>query len=78
MTLLAAIASLRARGAARIVVAAPVASPQAARDIEREADEAVILDAPAGFYAVGQFYQHFDQTSDDEVIALLAEAWGRG
>lgn len=77
MTLLAAIASLRLRGAARIVVAAPVASPQAADDIAREADESVILDAPRGFYAVGQFYRTFGQTSDAEVVRLLNEAWGR-
>jgi putative phosphoribosyl transferase len=77
MTLLAAVESLRRRGAARIVVAAPVAAPSAAHDIARSADEAVILETPPGFYAVGQFYRFFDQTSDAEVVALLEEAWAR-
>ena len=75
LTLLAAIESLRRRGAARIVVAAPVASPAAAHDIARVADETVILEAPDGFYAVGQFYRDFDQTSDAAVVHLRAEAW---
>jgi len=74
-TLLAAVASLRRRGAARIVVAAPVTAIAAARDIGRVADEVIVLDKPADFYAVGQFYHYFDQTSDAEVIELLREAW---
>ena len=74
-TLLAAVASLRRRGAARIVVAAPVAAIAAARDIGRVADEVIVLDKPPDFYAVGQFYHYFDQTSDAEVIERLREAW---
>lgn len=78
MTLLAAVESLKRRGAARIVVAAPVASPSAVREVARVADEVVVLDAPPDFYAVGQFYRDFDQTSDAEVVQLLQEAWSRG
>lgn len=72
MTLLAALDSLRRRGAARVIVAAPVASPDAAARIARAADDIVVLEEPSGFYAVGQFYSVFDQTSDDEVVRLLA------
>ena len=77
MTLMAAVESLRRRDATRVVVAAPVASPQALRDLEPIADEVIVLDAPSGFYAVGQFYRSFDQTPDAEVVRLLAEAWDR-
>lgn len=78
MTLRAAVESLRRRGAERIIVAAPVASPPAVREIGRVADEVVVLEAPPDFYAVGQFYRDFDQTSDAEVVRLLEEAWSRG
>lgn len=71
MTLLAALESLRRRGAARIVVATPVAPPEAATRIGAKADEYVVLLEPAGFGAVGQFYYEFDQTSDAEVMRLL-------
>lgn len=74
-TLLAAVGSLRRRGAARIVVAAPVAARPAVRDLARVADEVIVLDEPPDFYAVGQFYHYFDQTSDAEVMDLLREAW---
>jgi len=76
-TLLAAVGSLRRRGAERIVVAAPVASMEAARDVGRVADEVIVLATPPDFYAVGQFYGFFDQTSDAEVVELLRQAWTR-
>jgi putative phosphoribosyl transferase len=71
MTLLAALDSLRRRGAARIIVATPVASPDATAHIAPKADEFVTLLEPPDFYAVGQFYSRFEQTSDDEVVRLL-------
>lgn len=71
MTLLAALESLRRRGAGRIVVATPVAAPQAAERIRSKADELVTLLEPPGFAAVGQFYRTFDQTTDAEVVELL-------
>jgi len=77
MTLLSAVESLRRRDAARIIVAAPVASVPAARDLDRAADEVVVLEEPPDFYAVGQFYRFFDQTPDAEVVELLREAWSR-
>ena len=76
-TLKAAVESVRHGGAARVAVAAPVAPPGAVEDMRRVADEVVVLDEPYGFRAVGQFYRDFDQTTDAEVVQLLAEAWSR-
>ncbi len=73
-TLRAAIAAARALGAARVVVAVPVASSEAARMLEAEADEVICLEQPAFFMAVGQFYAEFPQVSDEEVRELLAAA----
>jgi putative phosphoribosyl transferase len=50
-----------------------VAAPHAVALLRREADAVIVLAAPPGFYAVGQFYQDFRQVEDDEVRALLAE-----
>ncbi|MDB5097150.1 MAG: phosphoribosyltransferase [Cyanobacteria bacterium RYN_339] len=72
MTMLAAIQDVRAAGPARLVVAAPVGAPDTLELIEREADELVVLAAPPGFRAVGEYYYAFDQTEDAEVQALLA------
>ncbi len=62
---------LRAVGAARIVVAVPVASRMAVTDLRSECDELVCLEAPDPFFAVGEWYRDFSQTKDDEVIGLL-------
>ncbi|MFE6997121.1 phosphoribosyltransferase [Microbacterium sp. NPDC057659] len=62
----------RARGAASVVLAVPVAAPDALAGIP--ADEIVCLSAPAGFMAVGMHYVDFRQTADAEVIALLRAA----
>ena len=62
---------VRAQGAARVVLATPVCSPQTARTLRSEVDELVCLEIPAWFGAVGQFYVDFRQTSDDEVVELL-------
>lgn len=72
MTLLSAVDSLRRRGASRILVAAPVAAADAAALLRGKADELVTLEVPPDFYAVGQFYREFGQTTDAEVISLLA------
>jgi putative phosphoribosyl transferase len=65
---------LRALGAARIVVAVPVASRIAVSDLRSECDELVCLEAPDPFFAVGEWYRDFSQTRDDEVIGLLRRA----
>ena len=67
----AAIAALRARGAASIVVAVPVGPPSTCLEISRLADELVCLKQPAFFAAVGEWYADFNPTTDDEVRQLL-------
>lgn len=68
----AALASVRKRGAARVVLAVPVASSQGLAVARPEADEIVCLDVPPSFFAVGQWYILFNQIEDDEVVAALA------
>jgi len=67
----------RAHGAARVVLAVPVAPPGWQARIGAEADELVCVDMPRGFFAIGQFYARFPQVSDDEVIACLERAAAR-
>jgi putative phosphoribosyl transferase len=72
----AACAVVRAHGAGRVVLAVPVASPRAAADLADDVDVLVALEAPRGFAAVGQAYDDFRATADDEVVQLLARAAG--
>jgi putative phosphoribosyl transferase len=73
-TMRAAVAALRQRGVAKIVVAAPVGAPDTCREFEHEVDEIVCAIAPEFFQAVGQYYEDFSQTSDEEVRELLSSA----
>jgi putative phosphoribosyl transferase len=73
-TVRAAARALRRRKPARLVLAAPVGAPDTCAELFDEADEVVCPYRPAGFAAVGQFYERFSQTEDEEVTALLAEA----
>ena len=70
-TMIAALHSIRAQHPLQLVCAVPVASPEAVDKVRTYADEVVVLRTPAYFSAVGQFYAHFPQVEDDEVIALL-------
>ncbi len=72
-TAVAALRWARAAGADRVVFAAPVGPPAARAHLEPEADDVVLLEEPFGFLAVGEWYQDFDQVSDDEVVAMLRE-----
>lgn len=76
-TMLAAVAALRQLDAARIVVAAPVIAGSTYYQIRRAADDVAALIVPENFYAVGQWYEDFSQTSDEEVRALLGQAHHR-
>jgi putative phosphoribosyl transferase len=73
-TVHAAILAVRALGAARVIVAAPVASHEAVGLLEPAADALVLLAVPARFRAVGEWYERFDQVEDEEVRRLLAAA----
>lgn len=70
-TMLAAVRAAHRTGAAAIIVAAPVASRDAAMLIQPEADAVVILEIPTPFFAIGEWYQHFEQLDDAEVCRLL-------
>jgi putative phosphoribosyl transferase len=67
----AAAISARRQNAKKILIAAPVASPQTVGRLRRVADEVLVLFEDFNFQAVGQYYEEFSQTTDDEVIALL-------
>jgi putative phosphoribosyl transferase len=73
-TAFAAIASARAQGAARVTFAAPVGPPETLPRLRAAADHVVIARTPAPFAAVGEWYERFDQVSDEEVQAQLAAA----
>jgi putative phosphoribosyl transferase len=70
-TLKAALRLLRGKGAKTLVVAVPVGPPETIRELRKLADRVVVLFTPEPFYAIGQFYVDFSQTSDKEVIELL-------
>jgi putative phosphoribosyl transferase len=70
----AAVVGLRARRPGRIVVAVPTAPPKACDDFRDEVDEVICADTPAHFVTVGECYDDFRDTSDEEVRMLLAEA----
>ncbi|OFX14624.1 MAG: hypothetical protein A2V59_03285 [Armatimonadetes bacterium RBG_19FT_COMBO_69_19] len=70
-TMIAALRAVRRMAPAVTVAAVPVAPPEGCENLRAEADEAICLYTPMLFYAVGQFYDDFEQTSDEEAIALL-------
>lgn len=70
----AAVAALRHRDPTAVVVAVPIAPPQTCETLAREADAVVCAHTSEPFLAVGAWYETFDQTTDDEVHALLAQA----
>ncbi len=76
-TMMAAVAALRQLNAGRIVVAAPVIAASTYYQIRQAADDVAAVMVPENFYAVGQWYEEFGQTTDDEVREILAQAPGR-
>lgn len=77
-TMRAAAEAVRKLGATRITVAVPVAAPESVAQLERIADRVVCLHMPYDLYAIGRWYELFDQTSDRQVVELLQQAWARG
>lgn len=73
-TMQAALHALANRGAARLVCAVPVASPESLKLVREMADEVVCLHSPADFRAVGAFYDEFDAVDDNEVLECLRAA----
>lgn len=70
----AALRALRLAGVRRVILAVPVAAPQALQALAAEADDLVVLRTPTNFRAVGRWYRRFPQLDDTTVIALLAAA----
>jgi len=70
-TVIAAIRALRERRLGRLVLAIAVAPPDTVRVLRDLVDELVVLSTPMMFWAVGAFYEDFQQVSDDEVCGLL-------
>lgn len=70
-TMKAAIQSIKSEGADEIIVAVPVSPPDTLQEIRTMVDEVICLDTPSYFQAVGQFYNDFSPTEDEEVIALM-------
>lgn len=73
-TVRAGLQALRAQSPQALVLAVPVAPRDAIERLQDSADEVVCLESPPEFYAVGQFYNDFSQTTDEQVIRLLDEA----
>ena len=70
-TAVAALRWARAQGPARVVFGAPVGPRSALRLLAPECDDAVVLETPASFRAVGEWYDRFDQVTDQEVLDML-------
>jgi len=70
----AALRGVRRGRPQRVILAVPVAPPETIESLQAEADEVIYLRTPPFFHAVGQFYENFSQTTDEEVVQLLAAA----
>jgi predicted phosphoribosyltransferase len=77
-TMRAAIEAVRSQQPSRIIVAIPVGSAETVRSIRKIVDDVICLTTPAFFYAVGQSYRNFNQTTDEEVRRLLELARKEG
>jgi putative phosphoribosyl transferase len=76
-TMRAAIEAIRSRGPAAVIAAVPVASREACAMVAAAADECVCAMTPSPFHGVGMWYTDFSQTTDAEVLELLAQANAR-
>jgi predicted phosphoribosyltransferase len=71
-TTLAAIKYLRKLKPAQIILAIPVGPPETVEKLKKQVDRLICLSVPSLFYAVGQFYEQFEQTTDAEVIEIMS------
>jgi predicted phosphoribosyltransferase len=72
--MLAAVRAARQAGAAKLIVAVPVAAPSAVSLLAHEADQVIALQSPPHLLSIGQWYEDFAQLDDRTVCALLAQA----
>lgn len=70
-TMAAALKALSQAGTKKLVLAVPVAPPDSLQRLCKEVEDVVCLLSPPDFQSVGRYYEDFDQTSDEEVVALL-------
>ena len=77
-TMIAALRWARSKGASMLIAAAPVGPPSTVEELKDEADMVVCPMTPEPFYAIGQFYQHFDQVTDKEVEKMLTGPIAKG
>ncbi|HQI01253.1 MAG TPA: phosphoribosyltransferase family protein [Deltaproteobacteria bacterium] len=77
MAMQAALWTVREEKPEKLIAAVPVASMEGIERISDFADETVVLKTPPVFYDVGQFYEYFDKTTDEQVIAALKESMER-
>lgn len=77
-TMRVALMAVRDQGPRSVTVAVPVGAPEAEAEFARLADHVICLVQPQPFFGVGQGYEDFGQTSDDEVVALLQGQGGAG
>lgn len=73
-TMRAAVIALKQQKPARVIVAVPTAPASSYEEFQELADEIVVERIPENFYAIGQFYEDFSQTTDEQVQELLAKA----
>jgi putative phosphoribosyl transferase len=78
-TMRAGLQAVKSMGAAKVIAASPVGAPDSVASLEEDADEVVVLQAPAWFSAVGEWYEDFRPTTDEDVQRILAaNREGRG
>lgn len=70
-TMKASIVYVRKKNAGKIIIATPVAAEDIIKELEQIVDEVICVYIPEFFGAVGRFYQHFDQTTDEEVVEII-------
>ena len=75
-TLMAAVIELRKKVPAKIVIAVPVAPPEAAERFKKIADDYICLLEPDHFEGIGQFYKDFGEVTDDDVMSILKKSKG--
>ncbi len=73
-TIKAAVKSVKKMKAAEVILAAPVGPPDTVRELSKFADRVVCLSTPEGFYAIGQFYEEFEQVQDEIVREIMGVA----
>lgn len=75
-TLMGTVELIRKSRPAKIIIGVPVASKEAVKKISKEVDEVVVVLVPETFYGVGEFYENFDQVSDEDLIFYLNKLKG--